>query len=89
MNTQNSHLEIKTKLAGSQTLEEELSLKEKTDPKLLGSFDKLCALPWDIATLSVSNDCIISDYVDFHSTNKVNNAKANYQELISSLGKLF
>lgn len=89
MNTQNSHLEIKTKLAGSQTLEEEMSLKEKTDPKLLGSFDKLCALPWDIATLSVSNDCIISDYVDFHSTNKVNNAKANYQELISSLGKLF
>ena len=48
MNTQNRHLEIKTKLAGSQTLEEELSLKEKTDPKLLGSFDKLCALPWDI-----------------------------------------
>ncbi len=89
MNTQNCHLEIKTKLAGSQTLEEELSLKEKTDPKLLGSFDKLCALPWDIATLSVSNDCIISDYVDFHSANKVNNAKANYQELISSLGKLF
>lgn len=42
MNTQNRHLEIKTKLAGSQTLEEELSLKEKTDPKLLGSFDKLC-----------------------------------------------
>lgn len=89
MNTQNRHLEIKTKLAGSHTLEEELSLKEKTDPKLLGSFDKLCALPWDIATLSVSNDCIISDYVDFHSANKVNNAKANYQELISSLGKLF
>ena len=89
MNTQNRHLETKTKLAGSQTLEEELSLKEKTDPKLLGSFDKLCALPWDIATLSVSNDCIISDYVDFHGTNKVNNAKANYQELISSLGKLF
>ena len=81
MNTQKRHLEIKTKLAGSQTLEEELSLKEKTDPKLLGSFDKLCALPCDIATLSVSNDCIIS--------NKVNNAKANYQELISSLGKLF
>ena len=75
MNTQNRHLEIKTKLAGSQTLEEELSLKEKTDPKLLGSFDKLCALP--------------CDYVDFHGTNKVNNAKANYQELISSLGKLF
>ena len=56
MNTQKRHLEIKTKLAGSQTLEDELSLKEKTDPKLLGSFDKLCALPVDIATLSVSND---------------------------------
>lgn len=89
MNTQNRHLEIKTKLAGTQTLEDELSLKEKTDPKLLGSFNKLCALPGDIAALSVSNDCIISDYVDFHGTHKVNNAKANYHGLISSLGKLF
>lgn len=89
MSTQNRHLEIKTKLAGSQTLEDELSLREKTDPKLLGSFDKLCALPGDIAALSVSNDCIISDYVDFHGKNKIKNAKANYHELISSLGKLF
>lgn len=89
MNTQNRHLEIKTKLAGSQTLEDELTLKEKTAPKLLGSFDKLCALPGDIAALSVSNDCIISDYVDFHGTNELNNAKSNYQGLISSLEKLF
>lgn len=89
MNTLKRHLEIKAKLAGSQTLEDEFSLRDKTKPELLGSFDKLCSLPGDIAALSVSNDCIISDYVDFHGSTKVDNAKGHYGPLLSSLGKLF
>lgn len=89
MNNRKQHLEIKERLAGTQTLEDEITLREKVKTEFLKSFDTMCSLPGDIAALAVSNDCIISDYVDFHGSTKVNEAKSNYKMLISSLGKLF
>lgn len=89
MNTNKQHLEIKARLSGFQTLEDEMALREKIRPEFIDSADKLYSLPGDIAALAVSNDCIISGYVDFHGSAKMNKAKDNYRMLISSLERLF
>ena len=88
--TKDSHMQfVKACFKGALPLGLFFKTKSKIQEIYKEDQKDICALPEDIATLALSNDCAIGSYVDFHQDEKSSNLKKSYSFLSKKLDKLF
>jgi len=88
--TKDSHLKfVKACFKGALPLSLFFKSKNKIQEIYKENQKDICALPEDIATLALSNECPIQSYVDFHQDEKSSNLKKSYSFLSKKLDKLF